>query len=158
MSYIENNLQAHEELAYLARATVLPYIHGIVAGIALIPSVALYPAPFFPGTVSALGALTALLFVAFWRATELGVTDRRVVVKTGLVARKVRELHINRIEGIDVEQSILGRIFNYGTVVVRGVGTDLDPIEHVHAPVRFKSAFFDATRSSTLPAGRASRS
>ena len=151
MSYIESNLQPDEKLLYLARGTVLPYLHGILGGVALIPSVLAYPAPYFPGTFSLVGAVVALLFIALWRSIELSITDRRVVVKTGLVGRQIRELHISRVEGIEVEQSILGRLFGYGTVLVRGVGTDLDPIEYVHAPGRFKSQFFSATREHLPP-------
>jgi uncharacterized membrane protein YdbT with pleckstrin-like domain len=115
------------------------------------PSVVAYPAPYYPGLFSFMGALVAILFIALWLATELSITDRRVVVKTGLIARQVRELHLSRIEGIEVDQSMLGRVLMYGTVMVRGVGTDLDPIEYVHRPESFKRAFFQATRKLGRP-------
>lgn len=147
MSYIKKNLQESETILYVARGTIVPYLLGIVGGLAFIPSVVAYPAPYYPGLFSFMGALFALLFIALWLATELSITDRRVVVKTGLIARQVRELHLSRIEGIEVDQSILGRVLTYGTVMVRGVGTDLDPIEYVHRPESFKRAFFQATRN-----------
>lgn len=149
MSYIKNNLQENEKLLYVARGTVIPFLPGIIGGMAFIPSVVAYPAPFFPGVFSFVGALVAILFIALWLATELSITDRRVIVKTGLIARQVRELHLSRIEGIEVDQSILGRIFMYGTVMVRGVGTDLDPIAYIHRPESFKRAFFSATKDMT---------
>jgi len=149
MSYIKKNLQEGEKLLYIARGTVIPFLPGIVGGMAFIPSVLFYPAPLFPGGFSLLGSLVAILFVALWLATELSITDRRVIVKTGLIARQVRELHLSRIEGIEVDQSILGRVFMYGTVMVRGVGTDLDPIAYIHQPEAFKRAFFAATKDMT---------
>lgn len=72
--------------------------------------------------------------------TEIAVTDKRMIYKRGLVARQVGEISIDRIEGVNVMQSILGRIFDYGRVAVRGMGVGevvLPPIEN---PVIFRKA------------------
>lgn len=150
MSYIASALQDNETLLHASRASVLPYLPGMLGGAALIPSVIAYPAPFFPGALSILGACVAVLFAALWLATEMGITDRRVIIKTGLFYRTVRELHLSRIEGVDVEQSIVGRIFNYGTILVRGVGTDLEPVDYISRPEPFKRAFFDASAPANI--------
>lgn len=72
--------------------------------------------------------------------TEIAVTSRRLSYKRGLVARYVGEINIDRIEGVNVLQGILGRMFGYGRVMVRGTGVGdilLPPIEQ---PIRFRKA------------------
>jgi len=72
--------------------------------------------------------------------TEIAITDSRLVYKTGVVARNVGELSIDRIEGVNVLQTVLGRLFNYGRLAVRGMGIGeviLPPIEN---PIGFRQA------------------
>ena len=72
--------------------------------------------------------------------TEIAITDVRLIYKTGVVARNVGEMSIDRIEGVNVLQSILGRLFNYGRLAVRGMGIGevvLPPIEN---PIAFRQA------------------
>jgi uncharacterized membrane protein YdbT with pleckstrin-like domain len=72
--------------------------------------------------------------------TEIAVTTSRLSYKRGLVARYVGEINIDRIEGVNVLQGILGRMFGYGRVMVRGTGVGdilLPPIEQ---PIRFRKA------------------
>ncbi len=76
--------------------------------------------------------------------TEIAITNSRLVYKRGLVARHVGEINIDRIEGVNVLQSILGRIFNYGRIMVRGMGVGevlLPPIEN---PIAFRRAIEEA--------------
>jgi uncharacterized membrane protein YdbT with pleckstrin-like domain len=82
-------------------------------------------------------------FLLFWirsRTTELAVTDRRVVAKTGLIARDTNELNRAKIEGVDVQQSVLGRLLNYGTISVRGTGGAIAPIPRISNPIAFRKA------------------
>lgn len=77
--------------------------------------------------------------------TEIAVTDERVIYKRGLIARDVGEIGIDRIEGVTVNQTIVGRIFNYGTITVRGMGigeVDLPPL--IAAPIAFRNAIQEA--------------
>lgn len=78
--------------------------------------------------------------------TEIAVTTSRLIYKRGLVARYVGEMSIDRIEGVNVLQTILGRILGYGRVMVRGMGVGevvLPPLEN---PVKFRRAI-DHARS-----------
>ena len=72
--------------------------------------------------------------------TEIGVTDIRLVYKRGLVARAVGEINIDRIEGVNVLQGILGRIFGYSRVMVRGMGVGEVVLPPIAQPIRFKKA------------------
>jgi uncharacterized membrane protein YdbT with pleckstrin-like domain len=71
--------------------------------------------------------------------TEFAITDRRVIYKTGLLRRHTLEMSRGRIESVDVDQSILGRILGYGTITVRGTGGGLEPIRNVADPLRFRT-------------------
>lgn len=76
------------------------------------------------------------------RTTEMAVTDLRVIIKVGLVKRDTWEVYLTRIEGVEVDQSVCGRIFNYGDLRVRGVGTEVIPIKSVCDPLAFRKAVF----------------
>lgn len=56
--------------------------------------------------------------------TEIAVTNRRLILKRGLVSRKVEEMRVDFIEGADVNQTIMGRIFGYGQIKTYGTGTE----------------------------------
>lgn len=72
--------------------------------------------------------------------TEFAVTDKRVILKTGLIARKTVEINLGRVESVDVEQSVLGRVLNYGTVSVHGAGTHIRPLRHMARPSELRNA------------------
>ncbi len=80
--------------------------------------------------------------------TEIGVTDVRLVYKRGLVARAVGEINIDRIEGVNVLQGVLGRIFGYGRVMVRGMGVGEVVLPPISQPIRFKKAIEKARNMS----------
>jgi len=72
--------------------------------------------------------------------TEIAVTNRRLVYKRGLVARYVGEMNIDRIEGVNVLQGVLGRIFNFGSVMVRGMGIGEVVLPPIADPIKFRRA------------------
>jgi uncharacterized membrane protein YdbT with pleckstrin-like domain len=71
--------------------------------------------------------------------TELAVTDRRVIYKRGLIRRHTVEMNMDKVESVDVDQSVLGRIFNYGDVTIRGTGASLEPLHMIEDPLTFRS-------------------
>ena len=72
--------------------------------------------------------------------TEMAITNRRLVFKRGLLARQVGEMEINRIEGVNVVQSVLGRLLNYGRVMVRGMGVGEVYLPIIDDPIAFRKA------------------
>ncbi|MDO7253292.1 PH domain-containing protein [Helicobacter cappadocius] len=70
--------------------------------------------------------------------TELAITEKSVVGKWGLIRRDSVELRINKVESIRLNQSILGRILGYGTVIMIGTGSSSAPIKYIKQPIRFK--------------------
>jgi uncharacterized membrane protein YdbT with pleckstrin-like domain len=73
-------------------------------------------------------------------STEVAVTSSRIIYKRGLVARYVGELSIDRIEGVNVIQTFLGRIFGYGRIMVRGMGVGEVILPPLANPIEFRKA------------------
>jgi uncharacterized membrane protein YdbT with pleckstrin-like domain len=71
--------------------------------------------------------------------TELAVTNQRVIYKRGVFARHTIEMNRSKVESVDVDQSILGRFLGYGTLLVRGTGGSLEPLERVSDPLAFRT-------------------
>lgn len=79
--------------------------------------------------------------------TEIAITNSRLIYKRGLVARYVGELSIDRIEGVNVLQGILGRLFGYGRIMVRGMGVGEVILPPLANPIAFRKAIEKARTS-----------
>jgi membrane protein YdbS with pleckstrin-like domain len=86
-----------------------------------------------------LGLSSALRAFIRRATTELAVTDQRVIYKTGLIARHTLEMNRAKVESVTVDQTLLGRLFGYGTVTVRGIGSALEPIRNITDPLTFRN-------------------
>lgn len=82
--------------------------------------------------------------VFFWigllkrNATEMAVTNKRVIVKTGIADRRTTEILLSRIESVAVEEPVLGRALGYGTVIVRGTGGTPEVFAKIYHPLEFR--------------------
>ena len=91
--------------------------------------------------VAALLALYLMVKAWFHRwTTETDVTNMRVVHKTGFIKRRTFEIALDKIESVDVDQTIAGRILNYGDVTIMGVGEGRQRISTIASPLAFRSA------------------
>jgi uncharacterized membrane protein YdbT with pleckstrin-like domain len=94
-------------------------------------------------SASAVVAIAALYWTVkawFHRwTTETDVTNLRVVHKSGFIKRRTFEMSLDKVESVDVNQSILGRILNYGSVTVRGVGEGSETIDSIASPLEFRN-------------------
>jgi uncharacterized membrane protein YdbT with pleckstrin-like domain len=72
-------------------------------------------------------------------STELVITDRRIIYKRGLIRRYTAEINMDKVETVLVEQGILGRLFNFGTITVRGTGGGLEPLPKIENPLAFRN-------------------
>ena len=77
----------------------------------------------------------------------MAVTNKRVIIKVGLISRRTAELNLNKVENIGVNQSILGRILNYGTITVVGTGGTHEQFRWVASPIEFRRAVQEYTPS-----------
>lgn len=72
-------------------------------------------------------------------SSELVITDRRVLIKTGIVRRQTAEMFVSKVESIAVDQGVLGRVFDYGTVRIRGTGGFEEAFESIAKPLLFRN-------------------
>jgi uncharacterized membrane protein YdbT with pleckstrin-like domain len=116
---------------------------GVVRGDCVPRSVAHGRPALFCLAVAAVSAVVALYkMMAAWFhrwTTETDVTNLRVVHKTGFIKRRTFEMSLDKVESVDVNQSILGRILNYGNVTILGVGEGKETITTIASPLEFRN-------------------
>jgi len=150
MRYVRRVLQSGETIVYTTKLHWRVYIQAILLVIACIiiagaavatnDNQGISLAFGIAAVIFALLALSAGLRAFIRRATtELAVTNHRVIYKSGLLSRHTIEMNRDKVESVDVDQSLLGRILGYGTVVVRGTGGSLEPMRNIGDPLSFRS-------------------
>jgi uncharacterized membrane protein YdbT with pleckstrin-like domain len=72
---------------------------------------------------------------------EFAITNKRVIIKTGLISRKTFEMNHSKIESVNVDQAILGRILGYGTVRIVGSGGSKEEFSKINKPLEFRKKF-----------------
>ena len=146
--YIDEILQPGEKVLYSTNAHWIFYLPAIAAWIvalALVVAAGAFPPVALVGLpAAAVIAVVALYFtIKAWfhrLSTETDVTDRRVVHKTGFINRRTFEMSLDKVESVDVNQSVMGRILNYGDVTILGVGEGKQTIATIASPLAFRSA------------------
>ena len=156
MTYVESNLVPGETVIYQTRLHWIVMLGHLFVGCLLLglPGVLLLYYAFSQhgmdintlhltegGGVALLvcGAVVILTGMVRRSATEMAVTNRRVVIKTGLMNRKTIEMLLNKVESIEVSETTFGRMLGYGTIVVIGTGGTSDPFHRVADPLEFRS-------------------
>jgi uncharacterized membrane protein YdbT with pleckstrin-like domain len=74
---------------------------------------------------------------------EFAITNHRIIIKTGLISRRTLEMNLNKVETVNVDQSILGRIFGYGTIRIVGTGGTNEVFETIAHPIEFRKKFLE---------------
>jgi uncharacterized membrane protein YdbT with pleckstrin-like domain len=138
MGYVENNLLPNEEITYQARLHWIIYALPVVVFVIAILLV-LGGGGWIAGSV--LGVIAFVLFLPPWikaSSSEFAITNKRVLIKVGLIRRHSLELLLQKVEGIGVDQGILGRILGYGTITVAGVGGTKEAFRMISNPLEFR--------------------
>lgn len=73
--------------------------------------------------------------------SEYAITNKRVIIKVGLIRRRTVEMNISKIESINVDQSILGRILGYGDISIVGTGGTKESFDTLSSPIQFRKKF-----------------
>jgi uncharacterized membrane protein YdbT with pleckstrin-like domain len=137
MGYVDSNLLPNEQVTYRA------HLHRIIYLAPLCLLVIAILVAFAGGrwTALALAVLALLALIPPWVrsiSSEFAVTNKRVLVKVGLVRRHSLELLLAKVEGIGVDQSIMGRILGYGTITVSGTGGTREAFRMIANPLEFR--------------------
>jgi uncharacterized membrane protein YdbT with pleckstrin-like domain len=145
MSYVDKILEPGETVRYRTTISWTVYSHGAVVGLAALACAYLGFKEGVDWLLMVSGALAAIALVALAFAqlkratTEIAVTDRRIVFKRGLIRRHTVEMNMQKVESVDVDQTLFGRMFDYGDVTVRGVGSTFERLNFIDAPLRLRS-------------------
>jgi len=147
--YIEEILQPGERLLYSTNAHWIFYLPAILAWIGVVILLVLSRATTTEGitllclsTAAVVAVLAVYWTVRAWFhrwTTETDVTNLRVVHKNGFIKRRTFEMSLDKVESVDVNQSILGRILNYGDVTILGVGEGKETISTIASPLAFRN-------------------
>ena len=142
MSYVDSNLMSGEDVVHKGQIHWFVFVPGVFF---VILGIYLFGIDQENGTGPVLGliisifGIASLIKAAITKATtELAVTSKRVIAKAGLVSRNTVELNHQKVESFQVDQSIMGRIFGFGTLVVNGTGGGKTPIKNIAAPLMFR--------------------
>ena len=147
MGYVDSILEPGERVNFrttLSWTLYFPAIGFAIAAAAAFVLTLMIPALAAGGLILVgLFALVAILaaFRAWFRrwTTEIAVTDRRVVLKRGFIRRHTVEMNMQKVESVDVDQTQVGRLLDYGSVTIRGVGSTFERLDMVDAPLRLRS-------------------
>jgi membrane protein YdbS with pleckstrin-like domain len=129
-SFVEQTLSPGEAVNYEAKISVWSLWGYFLAGLLTI-------------WIVGIGLLFFLFAFLHWKTTELAITNKKVIAKFGFISRTTVEILVPRIESVQVHQGIFGRIFNYGTIILSGVGTSQAPIPRISDPLRFRQEFLE---------------
>lgn len=130
-SYISQILIDDEQVIHQARLSIWSQAAVVLLGIVLVP-------------VFGIGLLLLLWAWLVARTTELAITNKRIISKNGIIRRSIMELRLDKIESIKVDQGIVGRMLNFGSITIAGTGGDKTPIERIANPLEFQKHFMNA--------------
>jgi uncharacterized membrane protein YdbT with pleckstrin-like domain len=143
MSYLDQVLQPGEKILYRTTLSWTLFFPGLALLILAILVLSVLSASIWQNILLIIIVVPAIVLLArawFKRwTTEIAVTNSRVIVKRGFIRRHTIEINMAKVESVDVDQSLIGRVFNYGNITVRGTGSTFEPIAMVDHPLRLRS-------------------
>ena len=144
MSYVSSSLISGEEVKHWGKVHYFIFLKPVILGfitVAIIISAMANKMPeaaLFSVVFAIPGFIYFIQSIIWYFTTEYAITDRRIILKTGLISRKASELFLNKAEGLKIDQGIIGRIFNYGTISMDGTGGTKDNYRYLYAPMLFR--------------------
>ena len=103
-----------EVVSYKTKLTWFVFFWPVVLSIVLLPLMA--------GVNLIITVPWLIIALINYTSSEFGVTNKRLILKTGVIKRQTYETQVSKIERVNVEQGVLGRMFGYGTITVSGSG------------------------------------
>lgn len=149
MNYVNKVIQTNESISARGKLHWIIYIPGITYMFIAIMLCLMYlgveqSEKSVIGPVA--GISTIISIISLFRAwfvrwtTEIAVTNRRIIYKRGFVSRKTIEMNMDKVESVDVDQTIIGRMLNFGTITIRGTGAGIEPLRRISMPLDLRNA------------------
>jgi uncharacterized membrane protein YdbT with pleckstrin-like domain len=159
MSYIDGTLLAGEHVIYRTRLHWLLFTWPVLFTVCVLLPIAWLLWNLSNGAWSHYAwiplAIAAVILIATYikrQSSDFAVTNKRVMMKVGVFNTRSIELVLNKVEAIRVNQSLMGRIFGYGDIVVTGSGGTQEPFSHIQAPLAFRRAVQSVTDTQSTAA------
>ena len=140
MLYIQKTLLPEEKILYFTRPHYIIFYPALICLVLAVWFLTSSHVPMLTGYLLML--MSVIIFIGeliTYTCSEYGVTDKRIIMKVGFISSRSLELFLDRIEGVYVEQSVAGRIFGFGTVLVGGIGGTKDPFFYIPNPFEFRN-------------------
>jgi uncharacterized membrane protein YdbT with pleckstrin-like domain len=143
MGFIESNLMRGERVAYKTQRHWMVFRGSILLAIlafGVISVLALASPDPRPLILAALVIVGIILIPAFmdYSTSEFGVTNKRIIIKSGFIRRNSQEILLQKVEAITVTQTILGRFLDYGTIIITGTGGTKETFHNIASPIEFR--------------------
>lgn len=141
MTYIQQTLSADETLLATGKMSKWALFHLYCA------------AAIFGVTIICLPISGLLLLIAYLtiKSNEMGVTDKRVIRKSGIIMRDTSEILLSKVESVSVKQGFIGRMLGYGDVVISGSGGNDAVMKGVDDPLKFRARINEAAEEARIP-------
>ena len=155
MSYVQRVLQPGEQVRHISSIHWIVYWPG--AAVALLAVVAYWFSEtrlltgFWRYTTYALALVAVVLLIQQWFqwwVTEIAVTNRRVIYKKGLIRRQTNEMNMDKVESVQIDQSILGRMLDYGNVTILGTGEGFETLRTIASPIELRNSITGTTHKA----------
>jgi uncharacterized membrane protein YdbT with pleckstrin-like domain len=141
-SYIEGALTPGERVLHTAHVSWwsqwVPLLIGVVGLVAF-----------------GLGLIALAYAYIQYKTTELAITNKRVIVKNGFISRQTTELNLAKVESIQVNQTVMGRLLDYGSLLISGGGLPQASLNGIADPLAFRKAFIQAQDGQMQPSRQA---
>ncbi len=151
MSFIQKNLAPNERIIHLGKLHWWIYVKSLF--FLILGTLLAFGSTTGSGVSAAGGFLMACAVIGLLityvgqKSSEFALTNKRVMFKTGVFSRKMVELQLNKADGMQIEQSLLGRVFNFGKVRVTSTGV-VENFYPVADPFGFKKQVNEAIEGS----------
>jgi uncharacterized membrane protein YdbT with pleckstrin-like domain len=142
VGYIESNLLSDEQVVYTARLHWIIFLKPFA--LVLLGLIFLFIQPIIGAVVILIGLAAFVPPVVDYFSSEFGVTNKRVVIKVGFVRRRTLELLLRHVEAISVDQSVTGRILDFGSLTLTGTGGVTELFHNVRSPLELRRRVQDA--------------
>jgi len=129
-SYVESVIGNDEKVEYEGQVSLWSLLPLFLLGLVLLP-------------MYGVGLIFWVIAFIRYKTTELAITNKKVIAKFGFISRNSIELLLPKIESIQVNQSILGRMLNYGSIVASGAGNPQAPVPGISNPIEFRKKFME---------------
>ena len=154
MSHVERVLQPGEQVRHISSIHWIVRLPGVAAALLAVAAywfseTRLLTTTWLCCMRHALALVAAALLVKKWYQwwiTEIAVTNRRVICKKGFIRLRSNEMNMDKVESVQVNQSVLGRIFDFGTVKILGTGEGFEALRTIAGPIKLRNCIITGAR------------